>query len=133
MSATQISLIVVGIVLVAIAIFVGITQVGENPLRANEEAVNRDCYLIAEQAKIWYQRSREAVGGGQSFEGLTLEALNVAPTNDNGAYEFQRVTDKGFQVVGTGMHDGDGDGEPFKIRLTYDAFTDSTTWEKIGN
>ena len=133
MSATQIALIIVGILLVGLAIFVGITQVGENPVRANEEAVTRDCYQIVARAELWYERPTEVGGGGQSFEGLTLDGLRLEASTDNGSYEFENISDKAFQIVGTGLEDGDGDGEPFKIRLTYDAFTDSTTWEKMGS
>ncbi|MCK4546137.1 MAG: hypothetical protein KAW17_01735 [Candidatus Eisenbacteria sp.] len=128
MNSTQIVLLVVGVLLLGLAAFVGITQFGGDRSVANEEALSWDASLIVAAAERWYKES-----GTQSFEGLTIEMLNAKPSNDNGTFEFQNVTEKGFQLIATGVEDGDGDGDPLQIRLTYNAFADSTTWEKLND
>lgn len=129
MGGTHIALIVVGAVLVALAVAVGVSQFSEDPVQANQDAVDRYCYRIAAQAQVWYKQPKEAGGGGHSFEGMTLEVLGLVSSNEDGTFELQNVTEKSFQAVGTGVEDRDGDGEPLKVRLTYDAFTDQTAYE----
>jgi hypothetical protein len=126
MGGTQIALVIVGIVLLVIAAFIAVTQFSDDPVAANEEAISWDASLAVATAARWYKES-----GAQSFEGMTLETINVAPSNDNGTFELQSVTEKGFQLIATGTEDGDGDGEPLQFRLTYNAFSDSTIWERV--
>ena len=88
--------------------------------------VSWDASLAVATAARWYKES-----GAQSFEGMTLETINVAPSNDNGTFELLNVSEKGFQLIATGVEDGDGDGELMQFRLTYNAFSDSTIWERV--
>ncbi|GEM_PF-4615608 len=127
MSGLHIVLVIVGIVLVAIAVFVGVAQFRGDPSLANEAAVSWDASLIVVQAEKWYKQQAE----NQTFVGMTIESLGLASSNDNGAYEFENVTEKSFQLIATGVEDKDNDGEPLKFRLTYNALADTTTWEKL--
>ena len=128
MSGLHIVLVIVGVVLVAIAVFVGVAQFREDPSLANEAAVSWDASLIAVQAERWYKQQAE----NQTFVGMTIESLGLASSNDNGTYDFENITDKSFQLIATGVEDKDNDGEPLKFRLTYNALADTTTWEKLG-
>ena len=128
MSGLHIVLVIVGVVLVAIAVFVGVAQFREDPSLANEAAVSWDASLIAVQDERWYKQQAE----NQTFVGMTIESLGLASSNDNGTYDFENITDKSFQLIATGVEDKDNDGEPLKFRLTYNALADTTTWEKLG-
>ncbi len=128
MGGTHIVLVIIGVVLVGIAVFVGITQFKDDPALANETAVSWDASLIVAQAERWYKQQSE----NPTFVGMTVESLGLETSNDNGTYAFESTTDKSFQLVATGVEDGDNDGEPLKFRLTYNALSDTTTWEQLG-
>jgi hypothetical protein len=126
MSGTQIALIVVGIFLVVLAIFVGVTAVRENPAEANDQAVFSEAADIMAAAENWYKQA-----GGRTFAGITLEELGGSPSTENGAYRIENATDLAIQVLATGKGDRDKDGKPLEYRFTYNALSDTTSWQKL--
>jgi len=127
MTGTQIALIVVGVFLVVIAIFVGVTAVRENPAEANENAVFTEAARVMAAAEGWYKQT----GGRQGFSGITLERLGGSPTTENGTYRIESATDLAIQLLATGKGDRDRNGKPLEYRFTYNALSDTTTWQKL--
>jgi hypothetical protein len=126
MSGLHIVLVIVGVLLVGLALFVGVTQFKDNPEIANEKAISWDAACVMTQAEKWYKQ-----GQHDSFEGITLDALGMPAKNDNGTFEIENATDKSFQLLATGVTDKDKNGKPLQFRLTYNALADTTTWEKV--
>ena len=108
MGEQQLLLIILGVIVIAIAIAVGITLFTDNALHANRGAVTNDLVNLAARAQQFYRRPTVLDGGGNSFVGLTADAeglgkLTNKPHNDNGVYTIQSAgTATGVVIRGVG-------------------------------
>jgi hypothetical protein len=85
----QLLLIILGVIVVAIAVAVGITMFADSAASSNRDAVTGDLQNLAAQAQQFFRRPT-AMGGGQgSFNLLTTGSLSILtniPSNANGSY-----------------------------------------------
>jgi len=70
MGQQQLLLIILGTIIVAIAIVVGINMMGSASEQANLDAVRVDLMSIGTSAQGWYSKPTMMQGGGNSFQGI---------------------------------------------------------------
>jgi uncharacterized protein (UPF0333 family) len=122
MGQQQLLLIVLSVIIVGIAVVVGINMFGASAASANLEAVTNDLMNLASRAQQYYVKPVAMGGGGNSFgdedNPITIEDLTPKTSNDNGTYALGTVAADNIQIIGTGVHDGDGDELPCQVTVT---------------
>lgn len=118
MGQQQLLLIVLSVIIVGLAVAIGITMFTESAAQANFDAVTSDMIRIASNAQQWYMKPASMGGGGRSFTDLSFINIGVRSSNGNGAYTFENIQDGQFDIRGTGLEDGDNDGQPATVVLT---------------
>ncbi len=106
MGQQQLLLIVLGVIIVGIAIAVGISMFKSNAQSSNRDQVINDLNNLAAKAQQFYRKPVAMAGGGQSFGGFTMAAVDTG--NANGSYWVQ-ATDPGpanTYVAHTGIMGG---------------------------
>ena len=98
MGTQQILLIIVGIVITAIAIAVGIAMFSASSTGANRDAMVNDINNIAANAKAYRSRLSAMGGGGNSYIGYSLPSQLA--TNDDAAYTLD-ITAPSIVITGT--------------------------------
>ncbi|MCK5571566.1 MAG: hypothetical protein KAJ12_02345 [Bacteroidetes bacterium] len=89
MGQQQLLLIIVGTVIVGIAIAVAISLFTDQAAAANRDEVVNDLVHYASGAQGYYRKPRMLAGGGNSFNGLTMDKItgtHSAPKHLNGTY-----------------------------------------------
>ena len=84
MGQQQLLLIVLGVIIVGIAIAVGISMFKSNAQSSNRDQVINDLNNLAAKAQQYYRKPASMAGGGQSFTGFFLAAVDTG--NANGSY-----------------------------------------------
>lgn len=119
MGQQQLLLIVLSVIIVGIAVVVGINMFGASAASANLEAVTNDLMNLASRAQQYYVKPEAMGGGGNSFENITIQDLTPRPTNDNGSYSIDGSgTATSVSIQGTGVQDGDDNGNPCEVVVT---------------
>jgi hypothetical protein len=114
MGQQQLLLIILGVIVAGIAVAVGITMFTDSAISANRDAVTNDLVNLAARAKQYYRRPILMGGGGNSFVGLTADAVGIHkltnhPTTANGTYSIVTAgtsTDLLIQGIGTEYVEG---------------------------
>ncbi len=99
MGQQQLLLIVLGIIVVGIAIFVGITLFQTNAVEAKRNNVTNELVNLASLAQQHYQRPTALGGGSRTFTGWQIP--NELRTTANGFYKAKVEEDK-VTLTGTG-------------------------------
>jgi hypothetical protein len=86
MGTQQLLLVIVGIIITAIGIAVGIQLFGASSTSANKDAIVNDINNIAANAKQYRSKIRSMGGGGNSYVGYVLPAKMVS--NDDGSFSL---------------------------------------------
>jgi hypothetical protein len=86
MGTQQLLLVIVGIIITAIGIAVGIQLFGASSTSANKDAIVNDINNIAANAKQYRSKIRSLGGGGNSYVGYVLPAKMVS--NDDGSFSL---------------------------------------------
>jgi hypothetical protein len=96
----QILLIVLGIVVIAITVAVGMSLFRAHAISSKRDILTNETINIAAQAISYYKRTREFGGGGKSFVGWQIPAQ--VQNTVNGSYVIEQVTNNELVIVGTG-------------------------------
>ncbi len=92
MGQQQLLLIMVGLIIVAIAVLVGISMFQDNAVDHNRAVVIADLKTLASKAQHYYSKPAVIGGGGRSFAGLSVDdgiSILAGPSftdNANGTY-----------------------------------------------
>jgi Tfp pilus assembly protein PilE len=96
MGQQQLLLIILGVIIVAIAVAIGITLFQDNAVDQNRSAVIADLTTLSAKAQQYYAKPTKFGGGGGSFVGLTANAAGLAllsattfTNNVNGTYTIK--------------------------------------------
>lgn len=100
MGQQQLLLILLGILVVGVAIFVGINYFRANAVEAKRNNVTNELVNLASMAQQYYMRPRALGGGSKSFTGWTIPADLV--TTANGNYKISSISADSVSVLGTG-------------------------------
>jgi hypothetical protein len=120
MGQQQLLLIVLGVILVALAVVVGIRLFAVNSIEANKDALVLDCVSLATLAQQYYHKPIGMGGGGKSFAGWNIPTL--LQSNEDGS--FQAVVSRNEVVInGTGVEkELNGDEITVQVTVTSNSF-----------
>ena len=130
MGQSQLLLIVLAVIIVAIAVIVGIQIFSLFSATSNLEAVTNDLLVLASKGQEYYVKPKMMGGGGHSFEGLTIDKLTVLTDNENGEYSVISAGSRKLVLEGVGNLDGDDDGDNCTVRAN--VYQDSIAVEFIS-
>lgn len=100
MGQQQLLLILLGIIIVGIAIFMGINLFRANAIESKRNIVTNELVNLAAMAQKYYLSPKALGGGGRSFIGWDVPSeLRVTAT---GSYRRESVTDDSLIIMGVG-------------------------------
>jgi hypothetical protein len=119
MGQQQLLLIVLGIIVVGLTIFVGMSLAATYSEDANREAVGSDLITLTSLARAHYFRPQALGGGGYSFANFIIPA--EFDTNANGTYEIFNEGHKSdhIHIRGTGTAVGEDGVNPIMVEVRY--------------
>ena len=100
MGQQQILLIVLGLVVIAIAVAVGMSLFRAHAIDSKRDILTNETIDMAAQAIGYYKRTREFGGGGKSFVGWQIPHL--VQNTVNGSYEITEIDDDKVVILATG-------------------------------
>ncbi len=106
MGQQQLLLIILGVIIVAIAVAVGIAMFQDNSVSTNRDAISNDLMHLAAKAKHYYKRPTSMGGGSYSFAGLSGTTGMAMLVNTN----FSNNQNATYSI----LVDGDADGITFR-------------------
>lgn len=125
MGQQQILLIILGIIITAVAISVGIAMFSSNTIGSNKDALVNDLANLAANSYQYKLRLKNFGGGGGTYTGYTIpDKLRL---NDDGSFTVSSITATSIIIVGTS---GQGFGT---ITLTVDSLGKPTTFVYSGD
>ncbi len=99
MGQQQLLLILLGILVVGVAIFVGINYFRSNAIEAKRNNVTNELVNLASIAQQYYMKPKALGGGARSFSGWSIPSDLL--TTANGSYKAT-VTKDSVILIGTG-------------------------------
>jgi hypothetical protein len=124
----QLLIIVLGTIVVALAVAVGISLVNGQASASNRDEVANDLMRFASTAQAYYRKPKVVGGGGGSFGGLEMKKITSKPVNVNGSYALDPDPVSGtplfVTLTGTGTEIGN-DGTTH-VKLVMYVYRDST-------
>lgn len=118
MGQQQLWYILLGLIVVAVAMAIGINLYREHAIDQKRNNVINDCIHLAAIAQQYYLKPREYGGGGKSFTNWSIPDELV--TNANGHYEITSITSQEIIILGTGNEVVTGD-DSLKVEITIPA------------
>lgn len=129
MGQQQLLLVILVTIIVGIATVVALNVFGTSAEQANRDAVRQDILTASANAQGYYIRPVMLDGGGNTFEGLTIERLGIpgvvennSVTNENGVYTLA-VADANDEFTITGVPSGGSDDIIGRIHQDGDEWT----------
>jgi len=107
MGQQQLWYILLGLIIVAVAMSLGIILYREHAIDQKRNNVINDCIHLAAIAQQYYLKPREYGGGGKSFDHWKIP--NELVTNANGHYEITSIESQEVIILGTGNEVVTGD------------------------
>jgi hypothetical protein len=122
MGQQQLVLIVLGMIVIAIAIVIGVSLFYDNASSSSRDSVVNDLTNYASRAHMFYRRSKALGGGGQSFTGITLSQLSNKLTGSmiitaTGTFTIGSVSATEMTINGKGMDAGLNGTDPVEANI----------------
>jgi len=120
MGQTQLLLIILGVIIVGVAIYVGVTAFTANAEESTRSAIIQDLQNFAAQAIAHYKKVEGlGGGGGKSFKDITIRQLFPNVENANARYFVANAADEECVIVGMGkVVSSNGDSVCVRVRVT---------------
>ena len=119
MGQTQLFLVVLGMMLIGIAIYVGVSMFSANTVEDSRNAIIVDLQNFAARANAYYWKPTNQGGGGKSFAGITMSHVFPMNENPNAAYHIESAQDDQCVISGVGkIVTTNGDSIRVRIRVT---------------
>jgi len=118
MGQTQLLLVILGVLLVGIAIFVGIGMFQHNAVDDVRNAVMTDLNNYAARALAYYGKPTTQGGGDKSFDGVTMGMIFPSAENVNGRYYVESAGGDNCVLVGVGKAIAGSDSIRIRITVT---------------
>lgn len=129
MGQTQLLLVILGVILVGVAIFVGLSMFQTNTFENTRNAIIVDLNAFASRAHAYYWKPTSQGGGNQSFAGVTLRMILPMQENQNATYYLESATQDQCVIDGVGkVLASNGDSVRVRIRIT-----EPRNWIEIVN
>ena len=119
MGQTQLLLIVLGVLLLGLAIYVGLTMFSSNAEETSRLAIINDLSNFAQGARIWYNQPIAQGGGGKSFTDLTIRKVFPMVENANARYSIASASGDLCIIEGVGkIVASNDDSIRVRVRIT---------------
>jgi hypothetical protein len=119
MGQTQLLLVILGVLLVGVAIFVGVSMFEANTVENTRNAIIADLNGFASRAHAYYWKPISQGGGNKSFAGVTLRVIFPMGENQNASYFLESASADQAVIVGVGkVVASNGDSVRVRIRIT---------------
>jgi len=130
MGSQQMLLIVVGLIIVAVAVIVGMGLLGSGARGGNKDAISGDLLRLGAAAQGFFQKPQTIGGGGKSFENITMrdmgetqidasyDGASAYSENENARYVLRSTTAATCVLEGLSQTETGTDGKPAAIRAT---------------
>ncbi len=100
MGQQQLLLIVLGLVVIAIAVVIGISLFRAHAISSKRDILTNETIDMAAQAISYYKRTREFGGGGKSFIGWQIPPQ--LQNTINGSYVIDQINKDEVVIIATG-------------------------------
>jgi len=111
----QLLLIVLGIVLIAIAVAVGMSLFRSHAINSKRDILTNETIAMSAHAISYYKRAKEFGGGGNSFTGWQIPSQ--VQNTINGSYIIGEVYDDHVVLIATGTEVVTGN-DSVKVKTT---------------
>lgn len=129
MGQTQLLLVILGLLAVGVAIYVGVSMFQANAVENTRDAIISDLGTFASRARLYYWKPSTQGGGDKSFAAVTLRLILPMEENENARYFLESASADNCTIMGVGkVVAGDGDSIRVRIRIT-----ESRNWIEILN
>ncbi len=119
MGQTQLFLVVLGMMLIGIAIYVGISMFSANTVEDSRNAIILDLQNFAARANAYYWKPATQGGGGKSFNGISMAQVYPMAENPNARYSIESAQNDQCIISGVGkVVTTNGDSIRVRIRVT---------------
>ena len=118
MGQSQLLLVVLGMLLVGLAIYVGVTMFGSNTEEDTRNAIILDLQNFSARAMTYYSKPTTQAGGGKSFAGVTIGQIYPMIENVNARYYVESATESECVLVGVGKIVSGNDSIRVRYRIT---------------
>lgn len=119
MGQTQLFLVVLGMMLIGIAIYVGVSMFSANTVEDSRNAIIVDLQNFAARANAYYWKPATQGGGAKSFTGISMSNVYPMVENVNGRYYIESSQDDQCIISGVGkVVTTNGDSIRVRIRVT---------------
>ncbi len=119
MGQTQLFLVVLGMMLIGIAIYVGVSMFSANTMEDSRNAIIVDLQNFAARANVYYWKPATQGGGGKSFANITMSHVYPMDENANARYHIESAQDDQCVISGVGkVVATNGDSIRVRIRVT---------------
>ena|SRR3990172_9930347 len=119
MGQTQLLLVVLGLMLIGIAIYVGVSIFSANTVENTRNAIIVDLQNFATRANAYYWKPVSQGGGGKSFSGISLSQIYPMAENVNARYSIESAENDQCVIAGVGkIVTTNGDSIRVRIRVT---------------
>jgi|AntRauTorcE11897_2_1112592.scaffolds.fasta_scaffold02631_9 Tfp pilus assembly protein PilE len=99
MGQQQLLLILVVTIIVAMATILAINTMQDSHEQANHEAIRQKMLDATTLAQAYYRKNVSMGGGGMSYENITLEHLNIEPSNQLGEFTISDQSAESFTLT----------------------------------
>jgi hypothetical protein len=118
MGLTQLLLVVLGMLLVGLAIYVGVSLFRANTEEDTRNAIIIDLQNFSTRALTYYSKPTTQAGGGKSFQGVTIRQIYPMIENVNARYYVESATANECVIVGVGKIVSGSDSIRVRSRVT---------------
>jgi hypothetical protein len=119
MGQTQLFLVVLGMMLIGVAIYVGVSMFAANTVEDSRNAIIVDLQNFAARANAYFWKPTTQGGGGKSFNGISMSQVYPMNENVNATYHIESVANDQCVIVGVGkVVASNDDSIRVRIRVT---------------
>lgn len=119
MGQTQLLLVVLGMMLIGIAIYVGVSMFSASTVEDSRNAIIVDLQNFANRANAYYWKPATQGGGGKSFSNISMSQVYPMVENVNARYHIESAQDDQCVISGVGkVITTNGDSIRVRIRVT---------------
>ena len=119
MGQTQLFLVILGMMLIGIAIYVGISLFSANTVEDSRNAIIVDLQNFAARANAYYWKPEAQGGGGKSFANITMAQVYPMNENVNARYFIESAQNDQCIIDGVGkVVTTNGDSIRVRVKVT---------------
>jgi uncharacterized protein (UPF0333 family) len=119
MGQTQLLLVILGVILVGIAIYVGVSMFQANAVEDTRNAIITDLGNFAARARAYYWKPLSQSGGNKSFANVTINQIYPMGENANARYFIESAAQDNCVIMGVGrIVASNGDSIRVRVRVT---------------